>query len=158
MSKCQASSSEDLQSQGRGQALSWLNGPCPTRASLASSILEDMWAINACTEEATHEQMCSMKRRDHIKFIKKEGLLWVIDRPRVCVFDILRWEIWTGPRGVGWQCLHPSSHQHLRSTSSSLWPHFLTYKMRCGLHLTRLLHQLNETVSVKSLASCQGKG
>lgn len=57
VSKCQASSSGDLQSQGRGRALSWLDGPCPTRASLASSVLEDMWAINACTEEATHEQM-----------------------------------------------------------------------------------------------------
>lgn len=54
-------------------------------ASLASSVLEDMWAVNACTEEATHEQICSMKRWDHIKFIKREGLLWVIDRPHVCV-------------------------------------------------------------------------
>lgn len=166
---CQASFAGDLQSQGRGQALSWLNGPCPMRASLASSVLEDMWAINACTEEAGHEQICSMRRRDHIRdplikgsFIKKGGCSGLLtDRVCVCVcVDILRWETRPGPRGVGWQCLHPSSHQHLRSTSSSLQPHFLTYKTRCGLHLTGMLHQVNETGSVKGLASCppQRKG
>ena len=90
---CQASFAGDLQSQGRGQALSWLNGPCPMRASLASSVLEDMWAINACTEEAGHEQICSMRRRDHIRdplikgsFIKKGGCSGLLtDRVCVCV-------------------------------------------------------------------------
>ena len=63
-----------------------LNGPCPTKASLASSVLEDMWAINARTEEAGHEQICSMRRRDHIKFIKKGGCSgWLTDRVCVCV-------------------------------------------------------------------------
>ena len=90
---CQASSAGDLQSQGRGQALSWLNGPCPMRASLASSVLEDMWAINARTEEAGHEQICSVRGRDHIRdplikgsFIKKGGCSGLLtDRVCVCV-------------------------------------------------------------------------
>ena len=133
----QPSSAGDLKSQGRGQALSWLNGPCPTRASLASSVLEDMWAINARTEEAGHEQICSMRRRDHIRdplikgsFIKKGGCSGLLtDHVCVCVCVVggysemgdMDWPTWSG-LAVSASFITPTPEVHVQRSTAS-FPH-----------------------------------